>query len=123
MPAEGSIGEFIWRRLTRRGLFRAGGGGVASAVIIGVGGPTVSAAPYSASAGAAGPLASTQRELVALDPHALTGLVRPSAAARGTGIQVRILPIDRAKSLAGARFDLRVEALGWTRRPPALRST
>lgn len=96
------------RGISRRSLFRAGGGGVAAAAIVGLG----------VGAGAE-PSATTPRptptrvakNLKEADAHAFTA--RSSTAVRGRATpKIRILPIDRAKFLAGARFDLRVEASG-----------
>jgi alkaline phosphatase len=52
----------------------------------------------------------TAADLHAVDPHLLTS--RSVLFAQPTAPAVRILPIARAKFLAGARFDLRVEAIG-----------
>ncbi|MGW2770779.1 alkaline phosphatase [Streptomyces sp. NPDC001275] len=98
------------RGLTRRSLFAAGTGGVAAAAIIGLG---ASPQPAREQSGAA---AKPSGPLTEADPHAATGRTKglvhgdfvPVASAAG----VRILPLDRAKFLAGGRFDLRVEASG-----------
>jgi alkaline phosphatase len=88
---------------SRRALLRAGGGGVAAAAIIGLG-----ARPVFASGD--GERAARPENLTEADPHAFTA--RPDRVGRPDRPEVRILPIDRAKFLAGARFDLRVEASG-----------
>ncbi|WP_166345454.1 alkaline phosphatase [Phytoactinopolyspora limicola] len=95
--------------ISRRALLRSGGGGVAAAAIIGLGGAPALATPGGEAArsrrGSADGLLDT-------DPHAHTMRTDASADRRPQTPQVRILPIDRAKFLAGARFDLRVEATG-----------
>jgi len=53
----------------------------------------------------------SRAELLALDPHAFTGRAY-AAPAEQAGPRLKILPLDRAKLLAGGRFDLRVEATG-----------
>lgn len=93
---------------TRRHLFRTTGAGVASAVIAGAGVRASHAAP--AASAPAGRVALSPADLHAVEPHLFTAR---SAPLFEVGVQaVRILPIARAKLLAGARFDLRVEALG-----------
>lgn len=94
--------------LSRRGLLRATSGGVAAVALIGLGTETAAAAPVSG-------LPSGGGRLHEGDPHAATFRTRPSWPATGgaTGTaKIRVLPNDRAKFLAGARFDLRVEAAG-----------
>ncbi|NDL57733.1 alkaline phosphatase [Phytoactinopolyspora mesophila] len=89
---------------SRRALLQASGGGVAAAAIVGLG-----VRPASASDEPEQP--ATPENLTEVDPHAFTA--RPDQpSGRPDRPQVRILPIDRAKFLAGARFDLRVEATG-----------
>lgn len=88
---------------SRRSLFRAGGGGLAAVAVVGLGsGQAWAASAQPASVGA----------LVEMGPHAMTART-PGFDIRGavTG-KIRILPINRAKFLAGSRFDLRVEAAG-----------
>jgi len=106
--SQDGIRDLILRRLSRRGLFRAGGTGVASAVIVGL-----QAAPQAAAAAASAPeaLAASPRQLEARDPHVFTGLRTASLQATADPA-VRVLPFDRAKFLAGGRFDLRIEAIG-----------
>lgn len=93
--------------LNRRALLQAAsGGGVAAAAIVGLGG-------QPAAAQAAGPAARTPTgPLKATDPHALTQRTRLRRRAKPDTAEITILPIDRAKFLAGATFDLRVEAVG-----------
>lgn len=102
-----SFRDVVARRLTRRGLFRASSAGVASVVIIG--GVIERTATAAAAPLAAAPV--PPRDLAARDPHAFAGL-RSTAQAGTRALAVRVLPLDRAKFLAGARFDLRVEAVG-----------
>jgi len=109
MSEETSLREAIMRRFTRRTMLRASGSGVATAVIVGLGERPAAAAPAPVAAVAPAPT-----NLEALDPHAYTGR-RWGQADTGmdqTQTTIRILPINRAKLLAGGRFDLRVEAHG-----------
>jgi alkaline phosphatase len=111
MPTR-TVRELISRGLSRRRFFRAGSAGVASVVVSGLG---VRSAPASAnevvlSATQAVPTGLTAAELRAVDPHLLTA--RTILQAQPSTATLRILPVSRAKFLAGARFDLRVEALG-----------
>src|SRR5690606_25405583 len=93
--------------LSRRALLQAaGGGGVAAAAIVGLG-----AQPAAAQAGPAA-ARTPVGPLKAADPHALTGRRRPRRRRKPDAAEITILPIDRAKFLAGAKFDLRVEAVG-----------
>jgi alkaline phosphatase len=103
-----SLRDVILRRLTRRGLLRASGTGVASAVIIGLGGEATSAVAQVTTR-----TAGVQRtaDLLRKDPHATTGSLYAAPLAQDKAVGVRIYPIDRAKLLAGSFFDLRVEAL------------
>lgn len=100
------------RGLSRRSLLQGSGTGLAAVAIVGLGSQTAASASQ-----ATGPAAKPARgPLRAADPHGGTRRTKaPRAAATlassGTA-QVRILPIDRAKFLAGGRFDLRVEAAG-----------
>jgi alkaline phosphatase len=107
-----SVRERISRGFTRRGFFRTSGAGVASAVIAGVGIRPVQASPAQAAPAAPASIGVglTAADLRAVDPHLLTARTLPFA--QSTVPAVRILPIARAKLLAGARFDLRVEAMG-----------
>jgi alkaline phosphatase len=112
--------NLIRRRLTRRTLFQAGGAGVATALIVGTGQVTNPTSAEAASLRAALRDAAnttptlSRGEMLALDPHAFTGRTDSFAAAPAEqgGPRLRILPLARAKLLAGARFDLRVEASG-----------
>lgn len=101
MSADRNLHELIVRRFTRRKLFRASGTGVATAVIVGLGERPAAAAATAAASG-----------LSALDPHAYTARSWQIPLAGATQTSVRILPFNRAKLLAGGRFDLRVEAVG-----------
>jgi len=111
--ANGSQGmdEGVRRGITRRDLLKGGGAGLATAVVLGSGVVAPAAAHAATSRPGSGPL-------TAADPHAATVRTRRRRAAgqlpglADVGSQLRILPIDRAKFLAGARFDLRVEATG-----------
>ena len=86
---------------TRRGLL--GTGGLATAVVFGKG-------LVDASAASAAP-AYVPAQLNVKDAH-YTTTFRRIALSSGTGSAVKILPIDRAKFQAGAKFDLRIEATG-----------
>lgn len=100
--------------LSRRSVLRAGTGGAAGAVVVGLGGAAVPGP--GAAAAAATP---TGPFTVVNEPHLFTertrglshGEVARPAVDNGA-IRIRILPINRAKFLAGGRFDLRVEAAG-----------
>jgi alkaline phosphatase len=106
-----SLRDVILRRLTRRGLLRASGTGVASAVIVGLGGEA-SAAAASLNTEVIAASATTMRaDLRSADPHATTGNLFAAPLMQDAAPVVRIYPIDRAKLLAGSLFDLRVEAL------------
>src|SRR5437870_303935 len=102
----------VRRRLTRRTLFRAGGAGVATALIVGTERVMAPAPVEASSLLAAVPemkaAPPSRAELLALDPHAFTGRAY-AAPAEQAGPRLKILPLDRAKLLAGGRFDLRVE--------------
>lgn len=114
--ADSTRGPSAWRRLiarrmTRRGLIQAGGVGAATAtaVIVGLDRPSEAAA---APAGTSALRAISPANLVALDPHAFAGIAPAAQPGQDTQPALRIFPIDRAKFLAGARFDLRIEATG-----------
>ncbi|HEY3061112.1 MAG TPA: alkaline phosphatase [Chloroflexota bacterium] len=110
MPGR-SLREVVTRGVTRRRFFRAGGAGVATAVISGIGVRPAGVAPGSVAPAAASRAEGlTAADLRAVDPHLLTARSLPFAQLATPA--VRILPIARAKLLAGARFDLRVEAMG-----------
>jgi alkaline phosphatase len=103
--------------LSRRTLLKAGGGGVAAAAFVGIGTPSAAAAPGPiGSTGAATSGVTTappSGPLTAVDPHEFTTRSRPGRGHGRPGTpELKILPLDRAKFLAGARFDLRVEASG-----------
>ncbi len=102
-PADGDGGTLAG--LSRRGFFGAGAGGLAGAVVLGAG--------VQPAAGRT-TVARSAQGLVAGDPHAPSTLRATAGHARRPrgGLQVRILPIDRATFRPGARFDLRVEASG-----------
>jgi len=102
--------ELLKRRVSRRGAFKAGTATAATVVITGVGLQRGSSAARAAALRPPQPLL-----LEAQDPHALVGQWSLAQEARarqqqGGPPRLTILPIDRAKFLAGARFDLRVEA-------------
>jgi alkaline phosphatase len=109
MDSTGS-GQNHLRGLSRRSLLRAGGASAAAAVVVGIGTQEVVAATTSPDAAAAQePIGS----LKSVDPHTLTARTKASPKRAGAGeTSITILPIDRAKFLAGAVFDLRVEAAG-----------
>lgn len=87
---------------SRRSLFKASGGGLAAFAVVGLTGGPASAAPAKPTVGA----------LVELGPHTMTSRT-PGFDVRGQAPSaIRILPINRAAFLAGALFDLRVEAAG-----------
>ncbi|WP_129668886.1 alkaline phosphatase [Phytoactinopolyspora endophytica] len=94
--------------ISRRALF-AGGGGTAVAAIVGLG-----AQPALATTAKSGVPArrTSAAGLTEADPHAHTARTSASRSGRPQSPEIRILPISRAKFLAGARFDLRVEAIG-----------
>lgn len=110
--------------ITRRDLLK-GSGAATAAVVLGSMAP-IALAGGTMRDGAQGattrtPVTASPPEargpLVEADPHAATVRSRPSRpatvlAALLDGARIRILPIDNAKFLAGARFDLRVEATG-----------
>ncbi|NJQ08195.1 alkaline phosphatase [Streptomyces lonarensis] len=97
--------------VSRRSLMVAGGTGVATAVVVGLGADTALAAPAPGPAQAAAATPRRAGALSARDPHA--GALRTGRGIRGRQTPVvRILPLDNAKFLAGARFDLRVEVSG-----------
>ncbi|MEU6646863.1 alkaline phosphatase [Saccharomonospora sp. NPDC046836] len=93
------------RGLSRRALLQASGGGVAAAAIVGLGAQPAIAQGTPAAARPVGPL-------TAAEPHAFTVRTRTTAAGEPGTAKVKILPIARAKFLAGGRFDLRVEVTG-----------
>ncbi|NEE03937.1 alkaline phosphatase [Phytoactinopolyspora halotolerans] len=93
--------------ISRRAFF-AGGGGAAAAVIVGLGASPALATPTTATPARR----ASAHGLQEADPHASTGRSAASNARRPASPEIRILPIDRAKFRAGARFDLRVEAAG-----------
>ncbi|MEV7025985.1 alkaline phosphatase [Kitasatospora sp. NPDC093558] len=97
------------RGLSRRSLFRAGGGGLAAAAVVGLGEGSASARPASGTTGVTGP-AAPLGPLKAAGPHAAVERSAGHGVRGAAGGPVRILPIDNAKFLAGALFDLRVEA-------------
>jgi alkaline phosphatase len=94
--------------ISRRALLQTGGGGAAVAAIVGLGaGPALAAEEGRGTA-----RRKSADGLLEADPHAHTVRTNASNGRRPQAPQIRILPIDRAKFLAGARFDLRVEAGG-----------
>lgn len=106
--SSGGFREAIGRRLSRRGLFRAGGVGAATAVIVGI-----AHRPSSADAASLSPSlrVAANPTFLRVDPHATAGRVL-TFGAQSAASSARIYPINRAKLLVGGRFDLRVEALG-----------
>jgi alkaline phosphatase len=112
-----TLRDLVRRRLTRRTLFRAGSAGVATALIVGTGQvpaltPAEAATIQTRLAEAVQAVPTLSRdEMLALDPHAFTGRTQAAPAEQG-GPRLKILPLARAKFLAGGRFDLRVEATG-----------
>lgn len=106
------------RGVTRRGLFRGGGAGAASVVVLGLGVQSAQAAgPRVPAHAPAAPVRRSSLHLKARDPHSFTA--RTAAARTGlataaglTDVEVRVLPLDRAKFLVNSRFDLRVEVTG-----------
>lgn len=111
--ADGGRGmdEGVRRGITRRDLLKGGGAGLATAVVLSSGVIQRTAAQAATSKPGSGPLTGA-------DPHAATARTRRRRAGgllsgdAELGPQLRILPINNAKFLAGARFDLRVEATG-----------
>ncbi|MDB1086142.1 alkaline phosphatase [Streptomyces sp. ACA25] len=99
--------------LTRRSLFKMSGTGVAGVAIAGLGAGAVAASGGPGSgAGPAGPVAAAAPgPLAGHGPHAFTRRSTPWIRGRAEP-RLRIVPLDRATFLAGARFDLRVEAAG-----------
>ncbi|MDV6011456.1 alkaline phosphatase [Haloechinothrix sp. LS1_15] len=101
-----------WRGFSRRSLFRAGTGGVAAAAFVGLGSGNAAASPRRQGAATSPRPRVPRGPLAARQPHAATGRP-PGGPVRGRPVpDIRILPIDRATVLAGARFDLRVEVTG-----------
>ncbi|WP_168581478.1 alkaline phosphatase [Gephyromycinifex aptenodytis] len=102
---------------TRRSVLR-GGGAAAGAVVVGLAAPEQSRAAGSAAhTGLTTPASAAN--LRTLDPHTFTtrssiGVARHPGLSEAASPRpsVRILPIDRAKFLVNALFDLRVEATG-----------
>jgi alkaline phosphatase len=101
------------RGLSRRSLLKGGSMGLATAVVLGKG-----VMPGGSAAAHAQEARHGVGQLTPADPHAATARSssrspsgRAPTGASG-GAAVRILPIARAKFLAGGRFDLRVEATG-----------
>lgn len=98
-------------RLSRRSLLKGSGAGLAAVAVVPFGGVVAAASPPAESPQA------DPRTLRSAEPHAESGRADGArttmafAGGQGDG-NVRILPIDRAKFLVGARFDLRVEAYG-----------
>lgn len=97
--------------LTRRALLQAGGGGVAAAAFVGVGAP-VAGASARTQAGTVAAAGRSAGPLTTVDAHEFTARTKAVGRAKPGSPQLRIFPLDRAKFLAGARFDLRVEATG-----------
>lgn len=112
--------------ITRRDLLK-GSGAATAAVVLGSIAPFAAAGavdPRAKPTGRSGPGTPASAEplaargpLTEVDPHAATGRTRSGRiggvlAALLEGASIRILPIDNAKFLGGARFDLRVEATG-----------
>ncbi|MDP5225971.1 MULTISPECIES: alkaline phosphatase [Arthrobacter] len=87
--------------LSRRNLFRATGGSAAAVAIVGLG-EGAAQATATQTANVAG--------LKAVGPHAFTARTVGAEIRGAVSGPIRILPLNRAKFLAGARFDLRVEA-------------
>ncbi|NED98450.1 alkaline phosphatase [Phytoactinopolyspora alkaliphila] len=98
----------VRRGLSRRALF-AGSGGTAVAAVVGLGASPAVATTQRASVPARRTSAVGLEEA---EPHAHTARTAASNARRPEAPSIRVLPIERAKFLAGARFDLRVEASG-----------
>lgn len=99
--------------LGRRALLRAGGlGGAAAAAAVGLGLSPVpaQAATRTDPPAPEGDAGTGPSQLHAADPHEHT--LRTRTGGPRPAPQLRILPLDRAKFLAGTRFDLRVEATG-----------
>ncbi|MBB3661706.1 alkaline phosphatase [Prauserella sediminis] len=98
--------------MSRRTLLQAaGGGGAAAAAIVGLGAQPAAAQPAAVQAGAVASRTPVG-PLKAADPHALTQRTRPRRRGKPDTAEITVLPIHRAKFLAGAKFDLRVEAVG-----------
>ncbi len=115
------------RPITRRDLLKGSGAATAAVVLGGLmplgvaASATVPPADPAGSNGAGTPRAgkplAARGPLSEVDPHVATARTRPSPAGGALatlleGARLRILPIDKAKFLAGAKFDLRVEATG-----------
>ncbi|MFJ9696137.1 alkaline phosphatase [Kitasatospora sp. NPDC101183] len=97
--------------LSRRGLFRAGGGGLAAVAVVGLSEGNASATPGAPGTGAAGAADKAPiGPLKAAGPHAAVERTEGFGVRGASGGPIRILPIDNAKFLAGTLFDLRVEA-------------
>lgn len=106
---ESEHSDQAWPGISRRALLRGGGGGVAVAAIVGLGAPSAFSAAQPAGTRAR---RTSSAGLLEADPHAHTARTSASDARRPDAPRIRVLPIERAKFLAGARFDLRVEAHG-----------
>jgi alkaline phosphatase len=94
--------------LSRRSLL-ASGGGVATAVIVGVGSGTLGSLAAGTPAAAE---TSTPANLQQVDPHEFAGRGHGEPITGVANPRIRILPLNNAKFRAGAFFDLRVEVSG-----------
>jgi alkaline phosphatase len=89
-----SLRELIRQRLTRRGLLRASGTGVASVVIVGLGSETAAAAPAAPVQATAQSARLRLADLRTLDPHATTGATLAAPMAQDAELAVKIFPVD-----------------------------
>ncbi|MFJ3959133.1 alkaline phosphatase [Arthrobacter sp. NPDC090010] len=86
---------------SRRNLLRVSGGSLAAVAVVGLGDGVAHAATVQAP---------TTAGLTAVGPHAFTARTIGAEIRGAANGSIRILPLNRAKFLVGARFDLRVEA-------------
>ncbi|HYO43444.1 MAG TPA: alkaline phosphatase [Candidatus Limnocylindrales bacterium] len=119
-----ATGGLTGTAFSRRALLKGTGAAATAVALSSTVGPLLGSAAAASSSGnstgaatAAAGATRPKGPLTDADPHALTmrsrgGDVTAELAALVAGPRLRVLPIDNAKFLVGARFDLRVEATG-----------